>query len=431
LKKLLATCAALAALLLLVIAALSLLPRPRRHGPARLASACRGSGALRAGAAAVPLDLAALPGPLTIAGFARLRWGAVGQRDPLAARALVIAEPGCAVGLVSLEILLVPEALARAVERQGRDLGLDQVIVAATHTHAGPGGYWDSALGGRLATAPYDPAVLSLLSEGAARALRQAQAALAPARLSAGVGDGRGLVANRDGTEVDGRLVSVRLSGAGGEPIGELALLGSHPTMLGMDNRLLSGDWPGALMRSRPALLFFQGALGDQTTHAPGDGAATPEAYAGAVAARLDAVARSAPDGAPPFGAARAEVPLPPASPGAVPALLRAAAGRLFSRSLPGAAAVVAVRLGPLLLLATPAEPTARVAAGWREAAGAGAEVLSLAGPYAGYVEAPERMARGEGETARTYYGPELAARLGEAAALAGRAARGKLRDGR
>jgi hypothetical protein len=91
---------------------------------------------------------------------------------------------------------------------------------------------------------------------------------------------------------------------------------------------------------------------------------------------------------------------------------------------LPAEASVTAVRLGPLLLLAVPAEPVAAVGEAWRAAAGPGAEVLALAGGYAGYVEAPARMARGEGETSRTYYGPDLEARLGGALRLAAERAR-------
>jgi hypothetical protein len=56
-----------------------------------------------------------------------------------------------------------------------------------------------------------------------------------------------------------------------------------------------------------------------------------------------------------------------------------------------------------------------RVAAGWLASLPEGAAIVSLAGGYVGYVEAPERMAAASGETVRTYYGPELAGRLGEA----------------
>jgi hypothetical protein len=72
-----------------------------------------------------------------------------------------------------------------------------------------------------------------------------------------------------------------------------------------------------------------------------------------------------------------------------------------------------------VLLVAVPGEPVAAVGRSWRDAAGRDAEVVSLAGDYLGYVETAERMAEGGGETVHTYYGPELAERLGVAVATA------------
>ena len=129
---------------------------PREPGPPRLERACRGEGPLQAGAAEVPLDL---PEGVPLGGFPRLRWSSLGVRDPVAARALLLSEPGCTVALVSVEILLVPGDLARAateLARQRTGVRLDEVVVIATHTHAGPGGYWRSVPGERLATGPYD-----------------------------------------------------------------------------------------------------------------------------------------------------------------------------------------------------------------------------------------------------------------------------------
>ncbi len=414
-KKLLTAGAALAALLALLAGLLSL-PQPERSGPARLAARCAGEGPLVGGAASVPLTF---PGPVPIGGFPRLRWTAEGTRDPLAVRALVLGGTGeCSVGFVSAEILLVPGALSRAVEERTRGLGLSFLVVGATHTHAGPGGYWDSFLGARIATGPYDPAVFERLADTMAEALRQAAAARRPVEVEVGLIDARPLARSRTGGAADGRLVAVRLR-SGGAVLGELAALGAHATMLGSRNRLLSGDWPGLLARQRQApLVFFQGALGDQSVSGPEAG--SPAAYAAAVSGLLDGASlQPAPSR---LALARAAVPLPRPRPGGAPRLLRAAAGRLFGGAMPDEAAVTAVRLGPLLLLAVPAEPVEEVARAWREATGPGAEVLSLAGDYAGYVETPERMARGDGETARTYYGPELAARLGAAARLAAQA---------
>lgn len=413
-KKLLTAGAGLLALGALLVGLLSL-PQPERNGPAHLGGRCSTEGPLLGGAAEIPL---VFPGPVPIGGFPRLRWTAAGQRDPLAVRALVLGAGGCSVGFVSAEILLVPGALSRAVEERTRDLGLAQVVVGATHTHAGPGGYWDFFIGSRVATGPYDPLLFERLADAMARALREAAAKRREVEVEAAVVDARSLARNRTGGAADGRLVALRLR-AGGAVVGELAALGAHATLLGSRNRLLSGDWPGALMRGRPApLLFFQGALGDQS--ASGTATSSPEAYGAAVAALLDGPSYRAAGSR--LALARATVPLPLAQPGGAPYLLRRAGGRLFGGALPAEASVTAARIGPLLLLAVPAEPVEEVARGWREAAGPGAQLLSLAGDYAGYVETPERMARGEGETVRTYFGPELAARLGAAVKLAAEA---------
>ena len=54
---------------------------------------------------------------------------------------------------------------------------------------------------------------------------------------------------------------------------------------------------------------------------------------------------------------------------------------------------------------------------------GGGAEIVSVAGDYLGYVELPSRVEDGTGEAPRTYYEADLALRLGAAAVAAGRAA--------
>ncbi len=424
-KKLLAALAAVLALALLALGVGSLRWHPSaRAGPPRLEGVARGAGPLLAGAAVVAL---APPPPVPVAGFARLHWMEEGRRDPVAVRALVLQERGCTVALVSMEILLVPGKLEQAVARAVRDLKLDHLVLAATHTHAGPGGYWQDALGERLATGPYSDAVFHHLVERTAEAIRAAAGALEPAYLSVGRSTEPDLVRNRaGGPEVDGRLVSARLVGRSGRPVAELVLFPSHPTLLGLQNRLVSGDWPGALMRAAPApVLFFQGALGDQTARMPAGERANPEVYARAVRSRIEELEHGLADPWPELAVATSSVVLPPQIPGATPPLLRRVAANVFYSWLADRALLAAIRLGPLTVVAVPGEPVAAVGRRWREASGPGSEVLALAGDYLGYIETSERMAEAAGETVRTYYGPELADRLTGAVKLAAAAVQG------
>lgn len=424
-KKLL-TVFSLSLLLLASAIALASLPwrAPRHPGSPRLTGACRGDGPLRAGTAEVPLDL---PAGVPIGGFPRLRWATQGVRDPVAARALVLAEPGCAVALVSVEILLVPGDLSRAamdLSRKEAAIPLDQVVVIATHTHAGPGGYWRNAAGELGGTGPYHPAVAERIASRIAEAVGRATRALQPASLQVARAELPGLARNRDGERVDGRLLALRATAAG-RVVGEVLVFAAHSTILGGKNRLLSGDWPGALARSSPGVaLVVQGALGDQSVQLPPGVPAEPEAYARLLAEKVAALAFPPGDAAPPLAAAAAELSLPDPDFGGVPPMLRRPVANLLGGQVPSRSRVVALRAGPALLLLAPAEPVEAVGRAWREAVGDGAEVVSLAGDYLGYVETPQRTRAGLGEAKRSYFGPSLAYRLGDALVLAAEAAR-------
>jgi hypothetical protein len=104
-----------------------------------------------------------------------------------------------------------------------------------------------------------------------------------------------------------------------------------------------------------------------------------------------------------------AEVTLPAPSFGAVPAFLDRLVSNLLWRWLPDRTRVAAVRIGPVTLLAVPAEPGEEVGSAWREALGPGVEVVSLAGDYVGYVDTAEAVRARTGEARRTYLGPDLA----------------------
>jgi hypothetical protein len=417
LKKLLATAAALVLLAATAIAVGSLGWRPRtRAGAPRLERVAAGAGELAAGAAQLELQL---PAGVAIGGFPRLRWASAGTRDPVHVRALVLSAPGVSVALAAVEILLVPAPLARAVEARVKDLGLDHVVVGATHTHAGPGGYWSDPIAERAALGPYDAAFADALAARIAEAIRAAAAARGPATLASGAAGTLRLARNRGGGEPDGRLVALRVARPGGEGVAEVVVFPAHPTLLGSDNERISGDWPGALARASDVpLLFFQGALGDQSARPP-PGREQLERYASRVARAAGRVRLGVPDPAPALAVAAVTAVLPPPALGATPPLLKRVTRNLLYGWFPDRTQVAALRLGPLRLLVVPAEPVTEIGQRWRAQAGPGTEIVSLANDYLGYVETESRMAERDGETVRTYFGPELAARLGEAVLLA------------
>jgi hypothetical protein len=384
----------------------------------RVVSAARGDGALSAGGASLPL--AAPPGA-PIGGYPRLRWASEGVRDEPMVRALVLTEPGLSVAIASVDVLLVPAALREKVEARVADLGLGAVLVAATHTHAGPGGHWRDALGERFGTGPYDPAWENALAGRIAEALRTAAAARAPALLAVAGSRRPDLVVNRDGGEAGGRLLGLRVTRPDGEVVGQVVVFPAHATVLSSRNRQLSADWPGALARELPgATVVLQGAEGDQTWRLPAPAAEqAPEAYARLVAGEVRGLRFPGDDPAPALAAATAEVTLPAPSFGAVPAFLDRLVSNLLWTWLPERTRVVALRIGPALLVAVPAEPGDAVGSAWRAALGDGAEVVSLAGDYVGYVDTPEQVRARRGEAKRTYLGPDLARVLQDGLAAA------------
>lgn len=417
LKKLTAWTAAAAGATLLILAVFPV-RGSREPAPPRVVSAARGSGSLSAGAAAVPL---ATPPGVPIGGYPRLAYASEGVEDAPMARALVLSQPGLSVALASVDILLVPAALREKVEGRLRDLGLDAILVGATHTHSGPGGFWDDLLGARFGTGPYDPALEDLLAGRIADAIRAASAAQAPARVSVAGSRRPDLVRNRDGGARGGQLLAIRFERNGGEVVGQVVVFPAHATIREKRNRLLSGDWPGELARKLPGVtVFLQGAEGDQTWSLPApQPGPTHLAFGRAVADEVGRLPFPPGDGSADLAVAAAEVSLPAPSFGAVPAFLDRLLSNLLWNWMPERTRVVALRIGPSTLLAVPAEPGEAVGSAWRGAFGPGVEVVSLVGDYVGYVETPEGVRARTGEARRTYLGPELSRVLQEGLAAA------------
>src|SRR5207247_560098 len=117
---------------------------------------------------------------------------AVGYRLRLYARVLVLADGGGnRLALVVADLPLSSSLLHRrvaALTARTDGIGVDRLVIAVTHTHAGPGHYFDAGAYNDHASSVvgYDPLMLDSLTARIARAVHAAVADLRAARVAWG-----------------------------------------------------------------------------------------------------------------------------------------------------------------------------------------------------------------------------------------------------
>ncbi|MDW7711986.1 MAG: neutral/alkaline non-lysosomal ceramidase N-terminal domain-containing protein [Deferrisomatales bacterium] len=378
-------------------------------------------GPLWAGAARVEVAPPA-GGPLGGHGGRR----AAGVHDPVFARALVLANGHTTVALVSVDLLLVTGHLTGAVGRAVEGMvpvAADAVMIAATHTHSGPGGLgrrvWERVAAGRFDREFFDSTV-----ERMAQAVAEAHRRLEPVRLSRRRFDAPDLIANRmvRGGVVDSEVAVLVLEAREAARKIYVVNFAAHPTVLGKDNRLVSGDFPGFLCRALEegedaVALYLAGAVADQRPTPPGD--PDPFRRAERMGKLLAERVRAAPPLAPPRDRAalwsrRVALPLPP------PQVKVTATRRLPSwigaLFLDPATNLHVLSVDSILLAGVPAEVGVEVGLEWKSAArAAGRELLvvGFANDYIGYVMPAHRYAAPAYEARMAFHGPHVAEYLG------------------
>lgn len=417
----------------------------RRVGPALVAAGLL-AGAAAAGAEPLGLQAGAAVAPIALrAGMPLAGWlrsppaAADGARDSLDARALVLAGPagGPRVGLLVLDLFLIWPELHASVSRAAAELRLDALLLVATHTQSGPGGYADGPAAEPLGLGRHQPEAEQAVLAAALQALRDAAAALEPARLGAAEAAAPGISRNAERPDgpVDERVPIVRVDADEGDALATVFAFSAAPAVLSESNRSFSGDYPRHARRRLEAVrggvaLFLPGALADQAPlrggleRRRGDVAFEVEAAAEignalglVVAARVPLVAVQA---APRFGLRTAALALPPPRPFAgcpFAPLARLGRGladdadwrtRLFGREPGPSAPVVALRLGELRFVFSPFAPSAALAGRLREAGGPDIHPVAHAGGWLGDAHAGgEPPPRGDAPC-RHLFGPEL-----------------------
>ena len=78
-----------------------------------------------------------------LGGWTRADRTAHGQHTRLFSRALVLERDGRKVALVQVDLFMIPGGMVRHIGERLADLGLSEssILISASHTHSGPGGY--------------------------------------------------------------------------------------------------------------------------------------------------------------------------------------------------------------------------------------------------------------------------------------------------
>jgi neutral ceramidase len=234
---------------------------------------------LRAGAAKVDITPKDLTGLVSV-------WAKpfTGVHDPIFARAIVIDNGVVSAAIVSLDLVEFGDTTALR-QRIQRELGIppEHIMISATHDHNAPRGGpitpGTSSAQGR----PYSPpAYIQFVDDAIVQAVKNAKAALQPARV--GVGSGRSDInVNRAGydgkrwgaTDPDGpsdkTVWVVKFETPSGDPIALLMNYAVHSIVAGPGNSLVTGDLAGAAERfversydDKVVALWTMGPAGDQ-----------------------------------------------------------------------------------------------------------------------------------------------------------------------
>jgi hypothetical protein len=240
----------------------------------------RGAGeplALRAGVAETDITP---PVGTPLAGYgARQGKPSTGVHDPLLAQALVIEAGGRKMVFLTSDFLLMRRSMYKDIaSRVEKELGIprERVIASGSHAHCSSGGMFPelALLSGNAVPGLYQDTLDKFVA-----VVKQADAALQPARMGFGTGDATGYSSNRvtEGGPIDPDLRVMRVDKADGKPLAILFNFGAHPTVLGDKTMEFSADFVGparaAVKDAFPGVIamYNNGAQGNQSPSCPGD----------------------------------------------------------------------------------------------------------------------------------------------------------------
>jgi len=422
----------LAALAILIVAIFTVLPSLRSENSREFFAG--------AGVADITPDVGKMGVPFNGYG-ARHKATATGIHDRLHAKALAMASvsPDGArhsAVIVTTDLCMVNEALRNAILEKIKPLGYgdDNFFFTATHTHSGPAAL-DPRWPVEYAMGKYDAELFDFTVNRIVEAIGKATESMQPAGADLVQGSFPNLVRNRrkdkydydtrrftgePSKDIDALMSVLAVKGIDGKTMAILVVFGSHATILGPDNMLISADWPGVLQETIEARLgsgavamFAQGAEGDQAPISIDstddfDWAAKYGAMVADAAMRL--AEKTYPRSDLKLSAAVWRTRLPPMK-------LKSIHGLVIPRPLTSNISTDAIgsalALGDIAFLGLPGEPLHRVGTELRERAkekGVARPVtVGLTNDWIGYISDRRSYDEGGYEATMTLYGPSEA----------------------
>jgi neutral ceramidase len=197
-------------------------------------------------------------------GYAKTFVPSQGIHTRIRARAVVIEAGGKKYALAMVDLGGHPYTFNQEVARRIAATGVtsDRLFVSSTHTHASSGAIWSADNSGYAFVGgdAYDPRVFDMVVSGVVEAITEANKNLQPARVGVGTSQLFGASSNREHDAfklnpdapanekessrqaIDPRVTAIRVDDARGAPLAVWSNFAIHPTSLGDDNLLFSGD---------------------------------------------------------------------------------------------------------------------------------------------------------------------------------------------
>lgn len=179
--------------------------------------------------------------------------GGIGPSKPttkkegdLNVRALVLADGGTKVAIVSVDFLGFPSVLANKARAQAKGIPPENILIGATHTHSAPDCYgFPDGKGGTAADLKYLDSVCARIAE----AINEAAEKLQPASLKIATGEAKGKIAYNYYADrlYDPRCHVIQCVGADGKPFATLVNYAVHPEVIGSSQGICSPDLVGPL----------------------------------------------------------------------------------------------------------------------------------------------------------------------------------------